>query len=84
MFEMAAATATANNDAADGWFFPMDKPTYHPYITSLMGFVHGQQTPYGKTKTFTREELTAAVTPMQVRNWMCMKAYGKTVITSTD
>jgi hypothetical protein len=81
---MAAATATtANNDAADGWFFPMDKPAYHPYITSLMGFVHGQQTPYGKTKTFTREELTA-VTPMQVRNWMCMKAYGKSVITSTD
>ena len=73
-------TPTDDNDA-DGWFFPMDKEKYHPYIASLMGFIHGQQ--YTNTKTFTREEMTA-VTPVHVRNWMCMKAFRKTAITSTD
>ena len=43
-------TPTDDNDA-DGWFFPMDKEKYHPYIASLMGFIHGQQ--YTNTKTFT-------------------------------
>jgi hypothetical protein len=34
-------------------------------------------------KVFTREEMTA-VTPMQMRNWMCMKAFGEFVIESTN
>ncbi len=55
------------DEDADGWFFPMDKPDYHTYIADLMRFVHRRQTPYSKTKVFTREEMTA-VTPMQVRN----------------
>jgi hypothetical protein len=70
-----ALTRTTDDNDADGWFFPMDKDKYHPYIASLMGFIHGQQTPYAKTKIFTREEMTA-VTPVHVRNWMCMKAFG--------
>ncbi|KAI2506250.1 hypothetical protein MHU86_8185 [Fragilaria crotonensis] len=82
---MATETQAANDDDdhADGWFFPMDKPKYHTYIASLMRFAHGRQTPYPNTKIFTREEMIA-VTPMQVRNWMCMKAFGKTAIVSTD
>ena len=72
-----------DHEDADGWYFPTDKPMYHTYIASLMEFAHGRQTPYPKTKIFTRQELTA-VTPMQVRNWLCMKAFGKTTITSTD
>jgi hypothetical protein len=47
---VVALTRTTDDNDAEGWFFPMDKDKYHPYIASLMGFIHGQQTPYAKTK----------------------------------
>ena len=78
-----SSNSSNDDEDGDGWFFPMDKPTYHSYIADLMRFVHKRQTPYSKTKAFTREEMTA-VTPMQVRNWLCMKAFGKMTVTAMD
>jgi hypothetical protein len=49
--------------------------TYNGVLRRLMTFVHGLEDVYEKDHLFSQEEL-AALTPNDIKRWMCVKAYG--------
>lgn len=48
-------------------------PRYTACLVAFMSYTHGVQ--YGRDDTFTQEQLLA-ITPQQVADWLCIKAFG--------
>ena len=56
-------------------------PNYHSCLVQLMSFVDGQE--YEKDRLFAPETL-GELTPVQIKRWMCLKAYGTPDPTQND